>query len=90
MNKPNYSKRFETVGDLYYRHSGRLRPGKSEPMATNRDSSDPENVAMFDEWAATLLFGAALDRIAELEAELERIDLESAYKENEAYLIEHR
>jgi hypothetical protein len=63
----NYTARFETVGDLYYRHSGRLRPGKSEPMATNGDSSDPENQAAFDEWMATLCFGAALDRIAELE-----------------------
>jgi len=63
----NYTQRFETVGDLYRRHSGHLRPGKDDP---GRDSSSPENRAAFDEWAATLCFGAALDRIAQLEDEL--------------------
>jgi hypothetical protein len=70
----NYTQRFETVGDLYRRHSGRLRPGKDEPTEFNRDSSSPENRAAFDEWMATLCFGAALDRIAELEAKLEALD----------------
>ncbi len=68
MKPINYTARFETVGDLYRRHSGRLRPGKDEPAEMNRDSSSPENRAAFDEWCATLCFGAALDRIAELEA----------------------
>ncbi len=75
MRKPvDHTARFETVGALCYRHSGRLRPGKSESMETNRDSSDPENRAAFDEWMATLCFGAALDRIAELEAKIERLE----------------
>lgn len=75
MTKPiNHTARFEVVGDLYYRHSGRLRPGKSEPPETGRDSSSPENRAAFDEWMATLCFGAALDRIAELEATVERLE----------------
>lgn len=74
MTKPiNHTARFEVVGDPYRRHSGRLRPGKSEPPETGRDSSSPENRAAFDEWMATLLFGAALDRIAELEAAIEKM-----------------
>ncbi len=69
----DHTARFETVGDLYYRHSGRLRPGKSEPLVTNRDSSSPENVAAFDEYMATRCFGDALDRIAQLAAEVEAL-----------------
>lgn len=71
MKPINHTARFETVGDLYYRHSGRLRPGKDSPPACGHDSSSPENRAAFDEWCATLCFGQALDRIAELEAELQ-------------------
>jgi len=70
--KPDYTARFETVGDLYYRHSGRLRPGKSEPMGL-RDSSDPENVAAFDAYMAQHCFGDALDRIARLTAQVEKL-----------------
>ena len=66
--------RFETVGELYYRHSGRLRPGKYEAPETGRDSLDPENKAAFDEWMATRCFGAALDRIAELVAKVEDLE----------------
>jgi hypothetical protein len=68
----DHTARFETVGSLYYRHSGRMRPGKDSPPGTGHDSSSPENRAEFDEWMATLCFGAALDRIAELEAAIER------------------
>lgn len=73
MPKIDYTARFETVGALYYRYSGRLRPGKSEPLETNRDSSSAENRAAFDEWMATLCFGAALDRIAQLENQIDEM-----------------
>lgn len=74
--KPDYTARFETVATLYYRAFGRLRPGKSEPLATNRSSDDPENRAQFDEWAATRLFGEALDEIDRLNRALADADEE--------------
>ena len=39
---------YEAVGELYYRATGRLRPGKSEPLGTGRDSNDQENRDRFD------------------------------------------
>ncbi len=74
MSSPNYTARFEVVGDLYYRATGRLRPGKSEPMATGRDSNDSENRARFDEWVATKCWDAAIDRIIELQARVEELE----------------
>lgn len=74
MTKPiDWTARFEMVGSLYCRETGRLRPGKDEPAMMNRDSSDPENRARFDEWCATKLFNALLDHAIELEARLEAI-----------------
>lgn len=85
MKKIDHTQRFETVGDLYYRHSGRMRPGKSEPLETNRDSSDPENKAAFDEWMVTFCFGAALDRIAELEERLRKAQEETEAENSEVF-----
>ncbi len=64
---PDWTARFELIGDLYYRETGRLRPGKDEAPAMNRDSSDPENRARFDEWAATKMFNALLDHAIAIE-----------------------
>lgn len=86
MAKPiDHTQRFETVGALYYAHSGILRPGKDAPPSANRDPSSPENRAAFDEWMATLCFGAALDRIAALETEVSDLenDLEDAQPRGE-------
>lgn len=41
---------FEHVGELYHRETGFLRPGKSEPMETGRDSNTPENLWRFAKW----------------------------------------
>lgn len=67
----NHAERFETVGDLYYRDTGYLRPGKDEPAVTGRDSNSDENRERFEQWLVTRFFGCALDRIAELVIELE-------------------
>jgi hypothetical protein len=66
--------RFETVGDLYYRATGKLRPGKSAPPATGEDTSSDENRERFEAWLASEGFIAALDRIAELEQEIEWLE----------------
>jgi hypothetical protein len=65
--------RFEAIGDLYYRRYHRMRPGKSEPWETGRDSNDIENHAQFDQWFAVHAFTDALERIVQLEDELENI-----------------
>ncbi len=67
---PDWTARFELIGALYYRETGRLRPGKDEARGMNRDSSDPENRARFDEWAATKMFNALLDHAITTEAKL--------------------
>lgn len=69
----NATVRFEVIGDLYYRRHLRLRPGKSEAPETYRDSNDEENKTQFDQWFATRAFTDAVDRIGELEAQLEEI-----------------
>lgn len=66
--------RFEVVGDLYYRRYHRLRPGKNEAAVTGRDSSSTENSSQFDEFCAMHLFRDALDRIAELEEQVKRLE----------------
>lgn len=85
MKPISYTSRFETVGDLYYRHSGRLRPGKDSPPGSGRDSSSPENKAVFDDWAATLCFGQALDRIAELEAVIAKLRADIEAENDEVF-----
>ena len=71
-NPPDWTARYELIGALYYRATGRLRPGKDEAPEMNRDSSDPENRARFDEWAATKMFNALLDHAIATEEKLKR------------------
>jgi hypothetical protein len=73
---PDWIARFELVGSLYYRETGRLLPGKDEPPGTGRDSYDEENVSRYEEWAATKLFSALLDHAIALESRIERLDPE--------------
>lgn len=87
MADPNWTARFETVGDLYYRATSRLRPGKSEPMAAGRDANSDENRARFDEWLVMRGWYAAIDRIAELEARVAH--LETSLKEADRELNEY-
>ena len=63
----NSTQRFETVGDLYRRATGFLRPGKSVAPECGYDSSSDENRERFETWLATRGLTDALDRIAELE-----------------------
>lgn len=65
--------RFEAIGDLYYLRHRRLRPGKSESPETGRDANSDENRTQFEQWFATRAFTDAVDRIIELENELENI-----------------
>lgn len=67
------TERFEVIGDLYYGRHARLRPGKSEAPETGRDSSSEENREQFESWLATKGFMDAIDRIVELEDQLEKI-----------------
>jgi hypothetical protein len=67
MRKFSHLEKYELIGELYYRDTGFLRPGKSEAPETGRDSGSEENVARFDDWMATRCFGAAIARIYELE-----------------------
>lgn len=64
------TQRFETVNDLYYRTTGRLRPGKSVAPEQGYDSSSEENVALFENWVATRAFTDAVDHVAILEARM--------------------
>lgn len=73
MSGVDHAARFETIGALYYAATGYLRPGKSEPLATNRDSSSAENVARFDEWMATRCWGTLVDRVTFLEQRKEEL-----------------
>jgi hypothetical protein len=70
---PNAAQRYETVNDLYYRATGRMRPGKDVPPACGYDSSSEENQARFENWVATSAFTDAVDRIAELEASVTKL-----------------
>jgi hypothetical protein len=67
----NAISRFEALGALYYTETGYLRPGKSNPMETGRDSNDDENRERFEQWVATRSLAAALNRIIVLEAAIE-------------------
>ena len=87
MSAPNWTARFETVGELYRRETGYLRPGKDEPAATGRDSCSDENRARFDEWLVMHGWYAAIDRIAELEARV--ADLETSLDEASSELEEY-
>ncbi len=64
------TQRFEVVGELYRKATGRLRPGKSVPPECGYDSSSDENRERFEQWLATSGFTDAIDRIAGLEEEL--------------------
>lgn len=67
--------RFETIGDLYYLRFGWLRPGKSEPLATMRDSNSEENVLRFEKWTQDgSAFEDAIKKIAFLEQQLEQLE----------------
>jgi hypothetical protein len=46
----NANERFERIGEMYYRDTGFLRPGKSEPAETGRESNSAENICRFDSW----------------------------------------
>jgi hypothetical protein len=70
----NATARFEALNSLYYRATGYLRPGKSEPMETRRDSSSPENRERFEQWLVSHGWTAALDRIVELETEVDALN----------------
>jgi hypothetical protein len=59
--------RFEVVAALYYRDTGFLRPGKSEPVGSYRDPNSDENRERFEQWVATRAFTSAIDRIVFLE-----------------------
>jgi hypothetical protein len=69
------NEQFEIINELYHRRFHRLRPGKSESMASGHDSMDDENVAQFKMWLASdLAFQDAIryihrlkDRVAQLE-----------------------
>jgi hypothetical protein len=65
--KTTATEHYECVGDLYYRATHHLRPGKSEAPETGRDSSSPENVARFESWFREHAFSDAIDRIVLLE-----------------------
>ena len=68
------NERFEIIGDLYFGRYGRLRPGKSEPLETGRDSNSEENHSLFDNWFATQAFNDAIERIADMDKQLEDLD----------------
>ena len=70
----NYAARFEAIGDLYYRATGYLRPGKAEPPETGRESNSDENRGRFEQWLATRGFSDAIDRIVELEAKVQQME----------------
>lgn len=61
------TERFEIIGMLYHRDTGKLRPGKSVPLELGYDSCDNENQERFDQWFATRAFSSALEYIAALE-----------------------
>ena len=58
---------YEGGGELYYRATRCLRPGKAEAPETGRDSNSPENVARFESWFREHAFSDAIDRIVRLE-----------------------
>lgn len=65
--KATATEHYECVGELYYRATHYLRPGKSEAPVTGRDSNSPENVARFESWFREHAFSDAIDRIVRLE-----------------------
>jgi len=70
----DHTARFEALGDLYYRATGYLRPGKDEPAATGRDSNSDENRERFEQWMTLHGWTAALDRIVELSRLVEELE----------------
>lgn len=66
------NERFEVIGDLYYRRHHRLRPGKDEAPETYRDSCSEENQQLFDNWISASAFTDAIERIIQLEAQVQR------------------
>jgi hypothetical protein len=63
--------RFEVVGELYYRRTGRMRPYKAEPLASGHDSMSKENLARFELWMQRDAFWDAVDYIVKLKAGIE-------------------
>lgn len=57
------TERFEALGSLYFRATGYLRPGQSEPLETGRDSNDSQNRERFEQWLATRSIVDALSEI---------------------------
>lgn len=43
---------YERIGAMYHRDTGFLRPGKSEPLVTGRDSNSDENRTRWALWCA--------------------------------------
>jgi hypothetical protein len=58
------NERFEIIGDLYFRHTGFMRPGKD---SRNYDTSSPENRERFDQWRDDSLAYCAVERLVQLE-----------------------
>lgn len=67
----NDLERFEILADLYYRDSGHLMPGKSDPI---KDTNTDENRQRFGEWYKTQSLESALKRILQLQNEVEELE----------------
>jgi hypothetical protein len=63
--------RFEIIGELYYRRTGRMRPGKAEPLATGHDSMSEENFDRFESWIQRDALWDAIDYIIKLKTGIE-------------------
>jgi hypothetical protein len=73
--------RFESLGELYRKRFGRLRPGKDESPQTYRgQNADRENVEQFNSWVERGALDDAVSRIVELDQQ--NTDLT---KQNETY-----
>ena len=66
----NSIERFEIIGWLYYGATGKLRPGKDDPI---EESSSEENIERFEQWFATKSFTDALEAIRDRDLIIEAV-----------------
>jgi hypothetical protein len=81
MSNRDWNGIFEAIGTVYLQRFGRLRPGKDDPFS---DSSGDENRKQFKEWyQSDQSREDFVDRMAVLEAEIQRCECEELTAEVE-------
>lgn len=73
MKQPDSTDRYEVIASLFRAATGMMAPGKDEPVAMNSTHTQEERRESYENWLTSHAWRDALNRIVQLEAELEKL-----------------